>query len=470
MFFCLIIPTSLTYDSLNLSYDPISNGNTLYVGGVGEGNYSKIQYAIDNATDGDTVFVYNGKYYENIEAEKSINLIGEDRENTIIDGNGNYSVILFKNMYLVEGVSVKKFTIQNGSTGIAYSTGINKINESKHFHKSLIRPSGGFSNNIIINNEIGIGVGWRSEYIFIADNIITNNKKGIEMDCYSWYNFIINNTIKDNDYGIYGHGILSNIFLENDITSNNNDGIYFRSYCNDNEINNNKLFNNYNGIFFDYDCGGNIISNNNISSNTKNGINFIRSESNNINDNTIIGNVLGISLYLSSHNKIENNDISNQKNYAAIRLYFQCDHNKINDNILSNNEHGIIIRNSNENDITNNIISKNVYGLNIYRKSRHNNVSENIISDNIYGIIIGNPIFAILSIEDLVDRSIFNDIIKNNFEKNKYHSYIDGCLFNKWDQNYWSRSRFFPKIIFGHFLFLPWFNIDWNPAKEPYDF
>jgi hypothetical protein len=43
----------------------ISIGNTLYVGGDGLGNYSNIQDAIDNAMDGDTVFVYNGTYNQN---------------------------------------------------------------------------------------------------------------------------------------------------------------------------------------------------------------------------------------------------------------------------------------------------------------------------------------------------------------------------------------------------------------------
>ena len=63
-------------------------GTTLYVGGSGPNNYTKIQDAVDNASDGDTVFVYDDSspYYENIEIHKSINLIGENRNNTIIDG------------------------------------------------------------------------------------------------------------------------------------------------------------------------------------------------------------------------------------------------------------------------------------------------------------------------------------------------------------------------------------------------
>ena len=54
----------------------ISKGNNLYVGGTGEGNYTKIQDAIDDASDMDTVFVYNGTYYENVFIDKTINLIG----------------------------------------------------------------------------------------------------------------------------------------------------------------------------------------------------------------------------------------------------------------------------------------------------------------------------------------------------------------------------------------------------------
>jgi len=53
---------------------PVSfDGNTLYVGGMGPNNYTSIQSAIDDAVDGDTVFVYSGFYYERIFINVSIN-------------------------------------------------------------------------------------------------------------------------------------------------------------------------------------------------------------------------------------------------------------------------------------------------------------------------------------------------------------------------------------------------------------
>ena len=66
----------------------MDNGNILYVGGDGPGNYSRIQDAIQNATDGDTVFVYSGTYIivDLVFIDVSIRLIGENKEITILTG------------------------------------------------------------------------------------------------------------------------------------------------------------------------------------------------------------------------------------------------------------------------------------------------------------------------------------------------------------------------------------------------
>jgi hypothetical protein len=43
-----------------------TQGNIFFLDGVGPINYSKIQDAIDNASIGYTVFVYNGTYSQNL--------------------------------------------------------------------------------------------------------------------------------------------------------------------------------------------------------------------------------------------------------------------------------------------------------------------------------------------------------------------------------------------------------------------
>jgi len=85
-----------------------SNGDILYVGGVGSGNYSNIQDAINASFNGDTVFVYNGIYYENIVVNKTIDLLGENTEETIIDGGGIGDVVeLTANNTNISGFTIR---------------------------------------------------------------------------------------------------------------------------------------------------------------------------------------------------------------------------------------------------------------------------------------------------------------------------------------------------------------------------
>ncbi len=84
-----------------------SRGNWLYVGGSGPGNYSRIQDAINDSHDGDTVFVYDDSspYYENLIVNNSINLKGENKTSTIIDGQGRNDVVFI----LANNVNISNF-------------------------------------------------------------------------------------------------------------------------------------------------------------------------------------------------------------------------------------------------------------------------------------------------------------------------------------------------------------------------
>jgi parallel beta-helix repeat protein len=70
-------------------------------------NYSTINAALQNASDGDTVFVRKGTYNERFVIDKAISLKGEDRDTTIINGNNSGTVVLIRH----DNVEVSDLTI-----------------------------------------------------------------------------------------------------------------------------------------------------------------------------------------------------------------------------------------------------------------------------------------------------------------------------------------------------------------------
>ena len=85
----LVLVSFLIISSLPvvISSNSVSN-RTIYVDDDGGADYKRIQDAIDNASEGDTVFVYSGTYFEDVKINTSIVLQGEDKERTIIHGGG----------------------------------------------------------------------------------------------------------------------------------------------------------------------------------------------------------------------------------------------------------------------------------------------------------------------------------------------------------------------------------------------
>jgi len=199
LFIIMSLNSSIGKSAENKSFIKIPKGNILYVGGNGEGNYSSIQDAIDNASDGNTVFVFDDSspYNENINIDKSINLIGEDKNSTIIDGSGKKEVIyLSANNIEILGFTIRKSSDDNAAIFV-YEDG-NSIK---------------ISDNIIEENYIGIFLDcpdWHYKIFDYQGNYLGSNK-----------NFLVKNLIKNNTYGIYLKGSSYNTISQNFIKNNN---------------------------------------------------------------------------------------------------------------------------------------------------------------------------------------------------------------------------------------------------------
>jgi parallel beta-helix repeat protein len=258
---CMLVTTSIgvsvagTVLPEQVSY-PLTTGNILYVGGSGPNNYTKIQDAINDASHGDTVFVYDSlsPYVENIIINISINLVGENKNTTIIDGNQRDNVIFVT----ADGVSISGFTIINAGTSLDYWSGI------KIFGNYTT-----ISYNIIQYNAFGIAI-WR---------------RGQKPNIYTPIgNIISNNTICFNtEVGI--HLICNNTTITHNVVMNNGFSGIHTIISNNNLISENYVTQNKQGISLYSDSHNNIINRNNITYNTRYGIRLIDAKNNIISNN-----------------------------------------------------------------------------------------------------------------------------------------------------------------------------------------
>jgi parallel beta-helix repeat protein len=219
--------------------------------GTEEYPYNNIQEAIDVAYPGYTIYVKNGTYNENVVINKTINLDGENKESTIIDGKNKYHVV----EVAAPNVRISGFTIQNSSYG-EFDAGIKTLTL-----KSYVK----IINNIIEKNHIGIFLNYAYEdsNTLVKDNLIQKNVQGIYSH-WSNSNKIENNIIQNNEKeGIeFIRSEYANI-IKNSIRDNGGFGIFLRGYSSNNQIKNNIIQNNSGGIIID-ESHKNFINKNNL--------------------------------------------------------------------------------------------------------------------------------------------------------------------------------------------------------------
>jgi parallel beta-helix repeat protein len=173
-----------------------------------------IQAAINNATTGSTILVRAGTYQESLIVNKSISLIGEGRDQTIIEGENNQFIInITANNVIIEGFTIRSYL--NPDSGI-----------------SMFSSKGdAISHNTVENSQQGIVLTYSSNNV-ISDNIITaNTQGGINVYFTSNNNSFSGNLISGNNggLGIYISG--GNIFSGNTVAGNYpGDVISFSNY------------------------------------------------------------------------------------------------------------------------------------------------------------------------------------------------------------------------------------------------
>ena len=231
--------------------------------GTEEYPYRCISDGINNAHDGDKIFVHSGIYYETIFLNKSIDLIGEDRNTTIIDGYENTWWVV---RVYSENVKLSNFTILNS---IPEGAGI------KAFSSPVT-----ILNTIVTNNHRGIEL-YQQSHVTVSGNIIKNNTgEGIYM-MRSNNNIIIGNTITNNEEGIFLRESSDNNFSENIIKNNTGRGVDFRN-SNNNIFIGNTITNNHGGSYYLTSSSGNTVTGNIISYSDYYGIMVSSGSSNNI--------------------------------------------------------------------------------------------------------------------------------------------------------------------------------------------
>lgn len=154
-------------------------------------DYPTIESAIANANDGDTILVMKGVYVENPVVNKSISLVGEDRDSTVIDVTAGLKV-------QSTNVTITGFTIYDGWQGIAVSANCCSISGNKITNATYGIVVFGCGNDVSGNVFQSIGLSAAIQLNYANNNLINGNyidscTEGIQLRAGS-----SNNTVKGN--------------------------------------------------------------------------------------------------------------------------------------------------------------------------------------------------------------------------------------------------------------------------------
>ncbi|OQA47065.1 MAG: Periplasmic copper-binding protein (NosD) [Bacteroidetes bacterium ADurb.Bin302] len=322
-------------------------------------DYSTIQLAIDKAASEDTIFVKNGIYLENVVVNKSVNLIGEDKQLTIIDGNNLGPALIIS----AQNVNVTGFAVKNAPTLPSYSrnrlAAIHLLNahNCSIYYNTLYDSGKGIwivnshnntvSNNYMYSNNYGILI-QESSGNLIVNNCVTDGWVGIFLDV-SKENTLQSNSMLNNHFNFGVSGLTVSHYL-NYVDSSNMVGTKKVYYL----INQSNI--DINPISFP-DLGSLIVVNctnvqiKNLTITNTRGIHIVNAPNVWVVNNTISNTNGGIWIQFSPNSFIADNILSDISEWA-IQIDGSENTIVVNNTILAvnltrrHNEHGIWILNS----------------------------------------------------------------------------------------------------------------------------
>jgi len=399
-----------------------------------------IQAAVDNAAAGETIYVYNGSYTENVDVDKRLTLQGEGADVvTVAVGLGSNQVFWviadyvnisgfavtgttdypFAGIYLdgVDHCNISENTASNNYRGIrldysSNNTLANNIANSNQYHGIILDYSSNntLTNNTANSNNNGISLFFSSNNTLANNTANSNRYHGINLD-YSSNNTLASNTMSENRYNfdVSDSSFFKNTkklsgYTQNIDTSNTVDGkpIYYWVDQKDRQIPSDAGFvgvvngtnitvrdltltNNGEGVLFAYT--DNSMIENVTTSNNRGGVLFAYTKNSRIKNVTTSNNYFGIRLDSSSNNTLTNNTASN--NYYGIRLDSSSNNTLTNNTADSNNDYGIRLSYSSNNTLASNTMSENRYNFGMLGSSL-SEFTQNIDTSN---TVNGKPIY-----------------------------------------------------------------------------
>ena len=159
---------------------------TIIVNASGAGDHTQIQWAIDDANDGDTIYVRAGTYHENLIINKTLNVMGDGPDKTFISGVAYQDVVIIRG----DRVDFSGFNITNPTYDLCAG----------------IRLDGSLNTTIsdcyVTGVERGVSAHPDCYFCEIQNSTFTGNGKGIDLCRGCSFNTIRDNTIFDNALGI----------------------------------------------------------------------------------------------------------------------------------------------------------------------------------------------------------------------------------------------------------------------------